>query len=106
MRNTTTETVTTVHQRNESLFSYKSTSLPTFTFESGQFVMIRLNVDGEQLLRAYSIASANYEDELEFFSIKVPDGALTSRFQHIKVGERLTLSTHPAGTLIAWNLNP
>ena len=106
MRNTTTETVTKVHHWNDSLFSFKTTRLPTFTFENGQFVMIGLNVDGKPLLRAYSIASANYEDELEFFSIKVPDGALTSRLQHIQVGERLTLSTRPAGTLVAGHLKP
>jgi ferredoxin--NADP+ reductase len=106
MRNTITETVTNVHHWNDSLFSFKTTRLPTFTFENGQFVMIGLEVDGKPLLRAYSIASANYEDELEFFSIKVPDGALTSRLQHIQVGESVTLSTRPAGTLVAGHLKP
>lgn len=106
MRNTIVETVTSVHHWNDTLFSFKTTRLPSFTFENGQFVMIGLEVDGKPLLRAYSIASANYEDELEFFSIKVPNGALTSRLQHIQVGEPLTLSTRPAGTLVAGHLKP
>jgi ferredoxin--NADP+ reductase len=106
MRNTITETVTSVHHWNDTLFSFKTTRQPSFTFENGQFVMIGLEVDGKSLLRAYSIASANYEDEIEFFSIKVPNGALTSRLQHIQIGEPLTLSTRPAGTLVAGHLRP
>ncbi|MCH8537303.1 MAG: ferredoxin--NADP reductase [Alkalimonas sp.] len=106
MRSTITETVTQVHHWNDTLFSIKTTRRPSFTFENGQFVMIGIEVDNKPLLRAYSIASANYEDELEFFSIKVPDGALTSRLQHIQVGEQLTLSTRPTGTLVAGHLTP
>lgn len=106
MRNTITETVTSVHHWNDTLFSFKTTRKPTFTFENGQFVMIGLEVNGKPLLRAYSIASSNYEDELEFFSIKVPDGVLTSRLQHMKVGDQLILSTRPAGTLVSSHLNP
>jgi ferredoxin--NADP+ reductase len=102
----TTEIITNVHHWNDTLFSFKTTRLPTFTFENGQFVMIGLMVDGRPLLRAYSIASANYEDELEFFSIKVPDGALTSRLQHVQVGEPVILRTRPAGTLVAGHLKP
>ena len=68
--------------------------------------MIGLEVEGKPLLRAYSIASANYDEELEFFSIKVPDGALTSRLQHIKPGEELMISTRPTGTLVAGHLLP
>ncbi|NDW20356.1 ferredoxin--NADP reductase [Alteromonas hispanica] len=101
MRNLTSETVTHVHHWNESLFSIKTTRSPNYTFENGQFVMLGLEIDNKPLMRAYSIASANYEDELEFFSIKVPDGALTSRLKDIKVGEQLLLSTRPAGTLVA-----
>lgn len=106
MRSTITETVTDVHHWNDTLFSIKTTRRPTFTFENGQFVMIGIEVDNKPLLRAYSIASANYEDELEFFSIKVPNGALTSRLQHIQVGQQLTLSTRPTGTLVAGHLTP
>ncbi|MGX5915193.1 ferredoxin--NADP reductase [Aliidiomarina sp. Khilg15.8] len=106
MRSTVTETVTHVRHWNESLFSFKTTRGASFTFENGQFVMIGLTIDDKPLLRAYSIASANYEDELEFFSIKVPDGALTSRLQHLQVGDALTLSTRPTGTLVAGHLKP
>jgi ferredoxin--NADP+ reductase len=106
MRNIVTEQVTAVHHWNESLFSFKTTRQKSFTFENGQFVMIGIEVEGKPLMRAYSIASANYEDELEFFSIKVPDGALTSRLQNIKVGEELMLTTRPAGTLVAGYLIP
>lgn len=106
MRSTITETVTYVHHWNDTLFSFKTTRQPSFTFENGQFVMIGLEIDGRPLLRAYSIASANYEDELEFFSIKVDNGALTSRLQHIQVGDQLTLSTRPTGTLVAGYLTP
>ncbi|KKO44972.1 ferredoxin-NADP reductase [Arsukibacterium ikkense] len=106
MRNTITETVTQVHHWNDTLFSIKTSRRPTFTFENGQFVMLGLEIEGKPLLRAYSIASANYEHELEFFSIKVPDGALTSRLQHIRVGDSITLSTRPTGTLVAGYLKP
>ncbi|MEE2024814.1 ferredoxin--NADP reductase [Alkalimonas mucilaginosa] len=106
MRGTITETVTQVHHWNDTLFSIKTTRRPGFTFENGQFVMIGIEVDNKPLLRAYSIASANYEDELEFFSIKVPDGALTSRLQHIQVGQSLHISTRPTGTLVAGHLTP
>ena len=78
MRSTIAEKVTQVRHWNDTLFSFKTTRQRSFTFENGQFVMIGLEVDDKPLLRAYSIASANYEEELEFFSIKVPDGALTS----------------------------
>ncbi|WP_395342929.1 ferredoxin--NADP reductase [Ningiella sp. W23] len=106
MRNTITEKVTYVHHWNDTLFSFKTTRSQSFTFENGQFVMIGLEVDGKPLLRAYSIASANYEEELEFFSIKVPDGALTSRLQKIQVGDELTLTTRATGTLVPGFLKP
>ena len=80
-----TETVTHVHHWNESLFSFKTTRDTGFRFKNGHFVMVGLPDEGKPLLRAYSIASANYEDELEFFSIKVPNGPLTSRLQHLQV---------------------
>lgn len=106
MRNTITETVTQVHHWNDTLFSFKTTRGQSFTFENGQFVMIGLEVDGKPLLRAYSIASANYAEELEFFSIKVPDGALTSRLQKIVQGDKVIMTTRPTGTLVAGYLNP
>jgi ferredoxin--NADP+ reductase len=106
MRNTITETVTKVHHWNDTLFSFKTTRASSFTFENGQFVMIGLEVDGRPLLRAYSIASANYEEELEFFSIKVPDGALTSRLQKIQPGDALTLTVKATGTLVPGYLKP
>ncbi len=100
------ETVTDIHHWNESLFSFKTTRLPTFTFENGQFVMIGLNVAGKPLLRAYSIASANYEDELEFFSIKVEDGPLTSKLQHLVPGDKILIGKKPTGTLITDQMLP
>ena len=106
MRNTIIEKVTEVHHWNDTLFSFKTTRGSSFTFENGQFVMIGLEVDGKPLLRAYSIASANYEEELEFFSIKVSHGALTSRLQKIKVGDELTLTNRATGTLVPGYLKP
>ncbi|QJR82637.1 ferredoxin--NADP reductase [Alteromonas pelagimontana] len=106
MRNLINATVTAVHHWSETLFSFKITREPSFRFENGQFVMIGLEVDGKPLLRAYSIASPNYEDELEFFSIKVPNGALTSRLQNVKPGDNIMMSIRPAGTLVAGHLLP
>lgn len=104
MRNTIIETVTAVHHWNDTLFSFKTTRSQSFTYENGQFVMIGLVIGDRPLLRAYSIASANYEDELEFFSIKVPDGALTSKLQKIAPGDELTLTTRATGTLVPGHL--
>ncbi|WP_158769807.1 ferredoxin--NADP reductase [Paraglaciecola sp. L1A13] len=106
MRNVIKECVTFVHHWNETLFSFKTTRQKSFTFESGQFVMIGLELAGKPIMRAYSIASANYADELEFFSIKVPDGALTSELQKIKAGDEVMLTTRAAGTLVAGYLQP
>jgi ferredoxin--NADP+ reductase len=100
------EKVTEIHHWNESLFSFKTTRGNSFRFENGHFVMLGLEVEDKPLTRAYSIASANYEEELEFFSIKVPDGPLTSRLQNIKVGDRVLVSTKPTGTLVADHLLP
>jgi ferredoxin--NADP+ reductase len=98
------EEVTGVQHWTESLFSFTTTRRPTFRFQNGQFAMMGLEVNGKPLLRAYSLASANYEERLEFFSIKVPDGPLTSRLQHVKVGDRVLINTKPTGTLILGNL--
>lgn len=106
MSNLITETVTSVHHWNETLFSFKTSRDPGFRFKNGHFVMIGLETEGKPLMRAYSIASANYEDELEFFSIKVQDGPLTSRLQKIQPGDEILLSKKPTGTLVLDNLLP
>lgn len=106
MKSYITEKVTYVHHWNENLFSFRVGRKQALRFENGHFIMMGIEVDGKPLMRAYSIASANYSDELEFFSIKVPDGPLTSRLQHLRVGDEILLSTKPTGTLIAGNLIP
>ena len=106
MANVITETVTQIHHWNDTLFSFKTSRNAALKFENGHFVMMGLEVEGKPLMRAYSIASANYDEELEFFSIKVADGPLTSKLQNIKVGDPILLSTKPTGTLIADHLLP
>ena len=101
-----TERVLDVHHWNETLFSFKTTRDQALRFENGHFVMIGLESEGKPLLRAYSIASANYDDHLEFLSIKVQDGALTSRLQHIKPGDPILVSRKPVGTLVLHDLLP
>lgn len=100
------EEVLSVHHWNDTLFSFTTTRDPGFRFENGQFIMIGLQVEGKPLLRAYSIASANYEDHMEFFSIKVQDGPLTSKLQNLKVGDKILASTKPTGTLLVDSLKP
>lgn len=100
------EEVLSVHHWNDTLFSFTTTRDPGFRFENGQFIMIGLEVEGKPLMRAYSIVSANYEDHMEFFSIKVQDGPLTSRLQKIKVGDKILASKKPTGTLLVDNLKP
>ncbi len=95
-----TEKVTWVQHYTDRLFSFKTTRDPSFRFENGQFAMIGLTVNNKPLLRAYSMVSANHEDFLEFYSIKVPEGPLTSRLQHIKVGDELVVGNKPTGTLV------
>ena len=82
-----TETVLSVHHWNDTLFSFTTTRNKGLRFRSGHFLMIGLEVEGKPLVRAYSVASPNYEEHLEFLSIKVQDGPLTSRLQKIKVGD-------------------
>jgi len=98
------EEVLSVHHWNDTLFSFTTTRDPGFRFENGQFIMIGLEVDGKPLMRAYSIASANYEEHMEFFSIKVQDGPLTSILQKIKPGDKILASKKPTGTLLVDNL--
>jgi len=100
------ETVLSVHHWNDTLFSFTTTRNPTLRFKTGQFVMIGLEVNGKPLMRAYSVVSAHYEDHLEFYSIKVPDGPLTSKLQHLQVGDTLLVSKKPTGSLIIDNLTP
>ena len=101
-----TERVLHVHHWNDTLFSFKTTRDPALRFHNGHFVMIGLEVNGKPLMRAYSIASSNYEEHLEFLSIKVQDGPLTSRLQHLKEGDPILISKKPVGTLIADDLLP
>jgi ferredoxin--NADP+ reductase len=98
--------VLTVRHWTERLFSFTTTRDPSLRFEAGPFVMIGLEVDGRPLMRAYSIASSPYATELEFLSIKVPGGPLTSRLQHIEPGSRLLVGRKPTGTLLVQNLTP
>ena len=104
MGKTSEQRVTSVHHWTETLFSFKTTRDPTFRFRNGEFTMIGLEVEGRPLLRAYSVVSANYEDELEFFSIKVQDGPLTSRLQYLNVGDPILIGHKPTGTLVIDNL--
>lgn len=106
MQNLIQETVTEVHHWNDTLFSFKTTRDEGFRFKNGHFTMIGLEESGKPLLRAYSIVSANYEEELEFFSIKVPDGALTSKLQNIQIGDKVIVGKKATGTLVADNLLP
>jgi ferredoxin--NADP+ reductase len=100
------ERVLSVHHWNERLFSFKTTRNPGLRFRSGHFLMMGLEVDGRPLLRAYSVASAPYEDHLEFYSIKVPNGPLTSRLSHIRPGDSVYVGRKPTGTLVLNNLLP
>lgn len=98
------ENVLSVHHWTDNLFSFKTTRDSSFRFRNGEFVMLGLDTGQRPLLRAYSIASANYESNLEFFSIKVPDGPLTSRLQHLKEGDEVILGRKTTGTLVIDNL--
>jgi ferredoxin--NADP+ reductase len=98
------EQVLSVRHWTDSLFSFTTTRDPTFRFQSGQFAMMGLEIDGRPLLRAYSMASAHHEERLEFFSIKVADGPLTSRLQRIKEGDIVLVGRKATGTLITDNL--
>ncbi|MCX7662659.1 MAG: ferredoxin--NADP reductase [Tepidimonas fonticaldi] len=101
------ERVLTVHHWTDRLFSFTTTRNPGLRFLNGQFTMIGLRLEnGKPLLRAYSIVSANYEEHLEFLSIKVPDGPLTSRLQHIQPGDTVIVGHKPTGTLVIDYLLP
>jgi ferredoxin--NADP+ reductase len=100
------ETVTWVKHWTDTLFSLRTTRDPSFRFVSGQFVMLGLEVEGKPLLRAYSIASPSWADELEFYSIKVPNGPLTSRLKQIREGDEILIGRKPTGTLVLDGLLP
>jgi ferredoxin--NADP+ reductase len=100
------ETVLNVRHWNESLFSFTTTRDSALRFRNGHFVMVGMPVEGRPLLRAYSIASPNHDETLEFFSIKVPNGPLTSRLQHLKSGDQILVSRKPTGTLVLDDLKP
>jgi ferredoxin--NADP+ reductase len=100
------ETVTSVHHWTERQFSFTTTRGPSLRFLNGHFTMIGLRVNGKPLLRAYSVVSANHEEHLEFLSLKVPDGPLTSRLQHIQVGDTIIVGKKPTGTLLTDYLLP
>ncbi|MEM9304336.1 MAG: ferredoxin--NADP reductase, partial [Pseudomonadota bacterium] len=94
-----------VHHWNDKLFSFRTSRDRGFRFRNGHFVMLGIEVDGRPLTRAYSIASPNHEEFLEFFSIKVDHGALTSRLQNVSEGDTVLLSQKPVGTLVLDDLN-
>ena len=100
------ERVLSVHHWTDRLFSFTTTRDTAMRFSNGHFTMIGLRVNDKPLLRAYSIASANYEDHLEFLSIKVEAGPLTSRLQHIQVGDTIIVGRKPTGTLVIDYLLP
>ncbi len=101
------ERVLSVHHWTDKLFTFTTTRDPSLRFSNGHFTMIGLKTEaGKPLLRAYSIVSANYEEHLEFLSIKVPDGPLTSRLQHIQVGDSIIVGRKPTGTLLIDYLLP
>jgi ferredoxin/flavodoxin---NADP+ reductase len=106
MATTATERVLHVHHWNDTLFSFRTTRDPALRFRNGHFVMLGLPVEGRPLLRAYSVASANHAEYLEFFSIKVPNGPLTSRLQHLQPGDEVLVGRKPVGSLVLDDLRP
>ena len=105
-KHVTAQIVTSVHHWTDRLFTFTVTRDPAFRFENGQFVMMGLMLNGKPLLRAYSVASANYDENLEFLSIKVPDGPLTSHLQSIEVGDTVLVGRKATGTLLLHNMLP
>lgn len=102
----TPEEVLSVRHWSESVFSFTTSRPSSLRFRSGHFLMLGLEIEGRPLLRAYSIASAHYDEHLEFYSIKVPDGPLTSRLAHVAPGDRVLVGRKPTGTLVLDTLLP
>lgn len=100
------EKVLSIHHWTKKTFSFKTTRNDSFRFKNGEFAMIGLQIDNKPLLRAYSLASANHENHLEFLSIKVPNGPLTSKLQHIKVNDEILINSKATGTLVCDYLLP
>ncbi len=100
------EKVISVHHWTSKTFSFKTTRDISFRFKNGEFAMIGLEIEGRPLLRAYSVVSPNHEEHLEFLSIKVPNGPLTSKLQHIKVNDEILINSRPTGTLVCDYLLP
>lgn len=100
------ERVLSLHHWTDRLFTFTTTRDPALRFSNGHFTMIGLRLNGKPLLRAYSIASPNYEEHLEFLSIKVEEGPLTSHLQHIQVGDTIIVGKKPTGTLLIDYLTP
>jgi len=106
MSNLTQERVLDVHHWDDNVFTFKTTRDRGLRFRSGHFLMMGLEIEGRPLLRAYSLASAHYEEHLEFYSIKVPDGRLTSHLAQIQRGDEVLVGRKPTGTLLLDNLLP
>jgi ferredoxin--NADP+ reductase len=106
MSNLSHETVLSVRHWNDTLFSFTTTRSRGLRFKNGHFLMVGLEVEGKPLLRAYSVASPNYEEHLEFYSIKVQNGPLTSQLQHLQVGDTVLVGNKPVGTLVVGNVRP
>lgn len=106
MTTLSTQRVLSVHHWNDNLFSFRTTRDEGLRFINGQFVMLGLEQEGRPLTRAYSIASANHDEYLEFLSIKVPNGPLTSKLQNLAVGDAVVISRKPTGTLVLRDLKP
>ena len=100
------EKVTCIKHYSDSLFSFGITRPEDFNFSPGQFVMLGIEINNEPLMRAYSIASSPYSEKLEFYSIKIPNGPLTSELQHINIDDDILLSKKPVGNLTIWDLQP
>jgi ferredoxin/flavodoxin---NADP+ reductase len=103
---TSTERVLNIRHWTDSQFTFATTRDQALRFENGQFVMVGLTIDNRPLLRAYSIASANHDEHLQFLSIKLADGPLTSRLQHLRSGDEVLVSRKPTGTLLLHDLTP
>jgi ferredoxin/flavodoxin---NADP+ reductase len=106
LTSTTSARVLSVRHWTETQFSFMTTRPDGLRFENGQFVMLGIVINERPVLRAYSIASANYEDHLHFLSIKVPGGPLTSRLQHVRRGDSILISRKSTGTLLVSDLRP
>ena len=100
------EKVISIHHWTDKTFSFKTTRDISFRFKNGEFAMIGLEIDGKPLLRAYSVVSPNHENHLEFLSIKVPNGPLTSQLQHVKIDDQVLVNSKPTGTLVCDYLLP